>query len=73
MRKPEKPLVSAMLCDTSRPISLRAWGGGTLCADRAIALTRACSAAFFNRHQSGEPSSILDRPSAAYPEVSFVK
>ncbi|MFF4157759.1 alpha/beta hydrolase family protein [Streptomyces sp. NPDC001678] len=46
---------------------------GTLKADRATALTRAYVSAFFDRHLRGVPSPLLERPSAAYPEVAFLK
>ncbi|MDT0451299.1 alpha/beta hydrolase family protein [Streptomyces hesseae] len=46
---------------------------GTLKADRSTALTRAYMNAFFDRHLRGMPSPLLERPSAAYPEVSFLK
>ncbi|MFC4514255.1 alpha/beta hydrolase family protein [Streptomyces ehimensis] len=45
---------------------------GTLKADRATALTRAYVSAFFDRHLRGVPRPLLERPSAAYPEVAFV-
>lgn len=46
---------------------------GTLKADRATALTRAYVSAFFDRQLRGVPSPMLERPSAAYPEVAFLK
>ncbi len=46
---------------------------GTLKAARATAVTRAYVSAFFDRHLRGKPSPLLERPSAAYPEVAFLK
>ncbi|MCC3774168.1 dienelactone hydrolase family protein [Streptomyces sp. UNOB3_S3] len=46
---------------------------GTLKADRATALTRTYVSAFFDRHLRGVPNPLLERPSAAYPEVAFLK
>ncbi|MEU5422162.1 alpha/beta hydrolase family protein [Streptomyces sp. NPDC001407] len=46
---------------------------GTLHGDRATALTRTYVAAFLDRQLRGRPSPLLDRPSAAYPEVSILK
>ncbi|MFI9202267.1 alpha/beta hydrolase family protein [Streptomyces sp. NPDC053048] len=45
---------------------------GTLKADRATALTRDYAAAFFDRHLRGRSGALLDSPSAAYPEVTFL-
>ncbi|MEU7135102.1 alpha/beta hydrolase [Streptomyces sp. NPDC046261] len=46
---------------------------GSLRPARATALTRDYVAAFFDQHLRGRPSPLLDRPSAAYPEVTFLK
>ncbi|MFI9235264.1 hypothetical protein [Streptomyces cinnamoneus] len=46
---------------------------GSLAAARATAVTRGYVAAFFDRHLRGRPSPLLDRPSAAFPEVTFMK
>ncbi|MFJ5549091.1 alpha/beta hydrolase family protein [Streptomyces sp. NPDC093225] len=40
-------------------------------ADRALPLTRAYVAAFFDRHLRGTPQPLLDAPSPTNPEVSF--
>ncbi|MFE7135767.1 alpha/beta hydrolase family protein [Streptomyces sp. NPDC057638] len=40
-------------------------------AHRAVAVTRAYLAAFFDRHLRGTPQPLLDGPSAAHPEVVF--
>ncbi|MFI9308966.1 alpha/beta hydrolase family protein [Streptomyces triculaminicus] len=45
---------------------------GTLKQDRATALTRAYVSAFFDRHLRGARGPLLDGPSAAYPEVTFL-
>ncbi|MGW2601316.1 alpha/beta hydrolase family protein [Streptomyces klenkii] len=46
---------------------------GTLHGPRSTALTRAYVGAFLDRHLRGTPSPLLDRPSPAYPEVTFLK
>ncbi|GGX97257.1 alpha/beta hydrolase family protein [Streptomyces hiroshimensis] len=46
---------------------------GSLHGTRSTALTRAYVNAFVDRHLRGVPSPLLDRPSAAYPEVTFMK
>ncbi|WP_190107907.1 alpha/beta hydrolase family protein [Streptomyces cinnamoneus] len=46
---------------------------GTVSAARATAVTRNYVAAFFDRHLRGRPSPLLDRPSSAHPEVTFMK
>ncbi|MBT2386238.1 alpha/beta hydrolase [Streptomyces sp. ISL-11] len=46
---------------------------GTVGGVRATALTRGYVAAFFDRQLRGRPSPLLDRPSAAFPEVAFLK
>lgn len=48
-------------------------GYGTLHGPRSTALTRAYVGAFLDRHLRGTPSPLLDRPSPAYPEVTFLK
>ncbi|MYS12295.1 alpha/beta hydrolase, partial [Streptomyces sp. SID6041] len=39
--------------------------------DRAVAVTRAYVAAFFDQHLRGLPRPLLDGPSPANPEVHF--
>ncbi|MEU7109066.1 dienelactone hydrolase family protein [Streptomyces sp. NPDC046215] len=46
---------------------------GTVPGDRATALTRAYVSAFFDHHLRGRHTPLLDRPSPAYPEVTFLK
>ncbi|MFE2723619.1 alpha/beta hydrolase family protein [Kitasatospora sp. NPDC059327] len=46
---------------------------GSLGGERALAATRTYLGAFFDRHLLGRPSPELNRPSANYPEVRFVK
>ncbi|MEW2032242.1 dienelactone hydrolase family protein [Streptomyces roseifaciens] len=46
---------------------------GSLHGTRSTALTRAYVNAFVDRHLRGTPSPLLDRPSAAYPEVDVLK
>ncbi|MFF7025507.1 alpha/beta hydrolase family protein [Streptomyces klenkii] len=48
-------------------------GYGTLHGPRSTALTRAYVGAFLDRYLRGTPSPLLDRPSPAYPEVTFLK
>ncbi|MEU8548506.1 dienelactone hydrolase family protein [Streptomyces roseoverticillatus] len=48
-------------------------GYGTLHGPRSAALTRAYVGAFLDRHLRGTPSPLLDRPSPAYPEVTFLQ
>ncbi|MFF5126908.1 alpha/beta hydrolase family protein [Streptomyces syringium] len=55
------------------PADQRDMAFGTLPGDRATPVVRAYVAAFMDRHLRGRPSPLLDRPSAAYPEVRFVK
>ncbi|AUY48133.1 alpha/beta hydrolase [Streptomyces sp. CB01881] len=45
---------------------------GTIKGARGLVATRAYLGAFFDRHLLGRPGQLLDRPSAAYPEVSLV-
>ncbi|MEV8440547.1 alpha/beta hydrolase [Actinosynnema sp. NPDC051121] len=46
--------------------------GADIDAHRALAITRAYTAAFFDLHLRGTPQPLLERPSADYPEVTFV-
>ena len=46
--------------------------GATIDANRAVAVTRTYTAAFFDLHLRGVPQPLLERPSADYPEVTFV-
>ncbi|MFD9597036.1 hypothetical protein ACFWA9_30380 [Kitasatospora sp. NPDC059973] len=46
---------------------------GSLRGERALAASRACLGAFFDRHLLGRPSALLNGPSADYPEVRSVK
>ncbi|MGW3988126.1 alpha/beta hydrolase family protein [Streptomyces sp. NPDC004830] len=45
--------------------------GGDLPADRAVAVTRAYVAAFFDEHLRGSNQPLLDGPDPAHPEVRF--
>lgn len=45
--------------------------GETIAAERASAITRAYVGAFFDLQLKGIPQPLLDRPSRAYPEVTF--
>ncbi|MEW2445706.1 alpha/beta hydrolase family protein [Micromonospora marina] len=45
---------------------------GTLDGTRGIAITRAYVVAFLDRHLRGMPARLVDAPSPAYPEVTFV-
>ncbi|MBP2326720.1 hypothetical protein JOF56_007105 [Kibdelosporangium banguiense] len=47
--------------------------GATTTAERTQAITRAYVNAFFDQHLRGKPSSLLDAPSARYPEIAFCK
>ncbi|WP_309052600.1 alpha/beta hydrolase [Streptomyces sp.] len=55
------------------PLILRHVGSpdGPLPADRAVSLTRAYVAAFFDEHLRGEEQPLLDGPDPAHPEVRF--
>jgi hypothetical protein len=46
--------------------------GATIDADRALAITRAYTKAFFDLHLRGVPQSLLTAPSPSYPEVTFI-
>ncbi|MFF7725101.1 alpha/beta hydrolase family protein [Streptomyces sp. NPDC008001] len=46
---------------------------GSLHGTRSTALTRAYVGAFLDRHLRGTPGPLLDRPSAAYPEVGLLR
>ncbi|MCE6996511.1 alpha/beta hydrolase [Saccharothrix sp. S26] len=46
--------------------------GTSIEANRALAITRTYTAAFFDVHLRGASRPLLDGPSADYPEVSFV-
>ena len=45
--------------------------GAHLPGARSLDITRAYVLAFFDEHLRGEPRSLLDGPSARYPEVGF--
>jgi dienelactone hydrolase len=47
--------------------------GADVGGERGAAITRAYVRAFFDLHLRGERQPLLDRPSASYPEVSFVE
>ncbi|MFE2872923.1 alpha/beta hydrolase family protein [Embleya sp. NPDC059259] len=49
-----------------------AWQYGTLGGDRAAAITRAYTTAFFDLHLRGRASGLFDGPAAGFPEVAFV-
>ena len=44
---------------------------GSLGSGRAIEIIRAYNGAFFDKHLRGQTASLLDGPSAAFPEVAF--
>lgn len=46
---------------------------GTIDPDRSIAAQRAYIASFFDLHLRGRDNHLLDGPSAAYPEIEFVR
>jgi Platelet-activating factor acetylhydrolase, isoform II len=46
--------------------------GATIDANRALAITRAYTRAFFDLHLRGKPQSLMTAPSPRYPEVTFV-
>lgn len=46
---------------------------GTVDPERSTAAQRAYITAFFDQHLRGRPQHLLDGPSPAYPEVSFVR
>jgi dienelactone hydrolase len=45
--------------------------GGDLSGARSLDITRAYVRAFFDQHLRSKPQSLLDEPSARYPEVTF--
>jgi dienelactone hydrolase len=45
--------------------------GASLSGARSLDITRAYVRAFFDQHLRGMPQSLLDQPSARYPEVTF--
>ncbi|MFJ8582318.1 alpha/beta hydrolase family protein [Micromonospora sp. NPDC093277] len=45
---------------------------GTMAGTRGVEITRAYVVAFLDRHLRGKPGDLLDAPSRAYPEVTFV-
>ncbi|MDT0615938.1 alpha/beta hydrolase family protein [Streptomyces lancefieldiae] len=55
------------------PVLLGHFGlpGGDLAADRAVTVTRAYVAAFFDEHLRGRDQPLLDGPDPAHPEVRF--
>ncbi|MFI8823474.1 alpha/beta hydrolase family protein [Streptomyces sp. NPDC053431] len=55
------------------PVIQRHFGlpAGPIPADRALAVTRAYLAAFFDEHLKGVPQPLLTGPSPAHPEVRF--
>jgi Platelet-activating factor acetylhydrolase, isoform II len=46
--------------------------GATIDADRALAITRAYTRAFFDLHLSRRPQPLMTAPSPRYPEVTFI-
>jgi hypothetical protein len=46
--------------------------GATIDANRALAITRAYTKAFFDRHLRDTPQSLMNAPSPSYPEVTFI-
>jgi dienelactone hydrolase len=46
--------------------------GATMPGERAVAITRAYVRAFFDQHLRCRPQPLLNRPSSAYPEVTFI-
>jgi predicted dienelactone hydrolase len=46
---------------------------GTIDGNRAVAVERAYLVAFFDRYLRHRGGGLLDRPSARYPEMSFVR
>ncbi|MDX2293610.1 MULTISPECIES: alpha/beta hydrolase family protein [Streptomyces] len=58
---------------TDAPVLLRHLGlpYGDLAAERAVAVTRAYVAAFFDEHLRGREQPLLDGPDSAHPEVVF--
>jgi dienelactone hydrolase len=46
--------------------------GATIDANRALAITRAYTRAFFDLHLRGTPQPLMTAPSPSYPEVTFI-
>jgi Platelet-activating factor acetylhydrolase, isoform II len=46
--------------------------GATIDANRALAITRAYTKAFFDQHLRRKPQPLMTAPSPAYPEVTFI-
>jgi hypothetical protein len=46
--------------------------GATINANRALAITRAYTKAFFDLHLHGKPQPLMTAPSPRYPEVTFI-
>jgi hypothetical protein len=46
--------------------------GATIEANRALAITRAYTRAFFELHLRGKPQPLMTAPSPSYPEVTFI-
>jgi len=46
--------------------------GATIDAERASAITRAYTRAFFNLHLRCQPQPLMSRPSPKYPEITFI-
>lgn len=46
--------------------------GATIDPDRALAITRAYTKAFFDLHLRGTPQPLMTAPSPSYPEVTFI-
>jgi predicted dienelactone hydrolase len=57
--------------DLLSPISPLLGLGGPIGSQRAHEIVNAYSLAFFDKHLKGEPETLLDGPSAHYPEVIF--
>jgi hypothetical protein len=47
--------------------------GATIDADRAAAITRTYTRAFFDLHLRHRPQHLLERPSPRFPEVTFIR
>jgi hypothetical protein len=46
--------------------------GATIDANRALAITRTYTNAFFDLHLRGTPQPLMTAPSPRYPEVTFI-
>jgi hypothetical protein len=46
--------------------------GATIDANRALAITRTYTKAFFDLHLHGTPQPLMTAPSPRYPEVTFI-